>query len=115
LSTLDNDHALVNTILGQFLTDIEATIGFMNKAVVAGDAPALYRYIHSIKGSSLNVGALEMAREAATAEASDAKNDLTSLRMISDRITAAFSGTSAAIAHWKSTFSKEPGNENSHR
>jgi HPt (histidine-containing phosphotransfer) domain-containing protein len=54
------DHEFVDDLVDTYLADALDQMGALDAAVAAGDAAALTRPAHSLKSSSLNVGALEL-------------------------------------------------------
>jgi HPt (histidine-containing phosphotransfer) domain-containing protein len=56
----DDGDAFLKEILGIFLEDTPLRIAELHTSKAAGDAAAFTRAAHSIKGSSSNVGALEL-------------------------------------------------------
>jgi HPt (histidine-containing phosphotransfer) domain-containing protein len=56
------DHEFIDDLVDTYLADAVEQLADLDAAVAAGDAPALTRPAHSMKSSSLNVGALELAR-----------------------------------------------------
>mgnify|MGYP001114420873 CR=1 FL=1 len=61
----DDGDAFLREIVGIFLEDTPLRLAELDEALVAGDAPKFVRAAHSIKGSSANLGALQLR---ATAE-----------------------------------------------
>jgi HPt (histidine-containing phosphotransfer) domain-containing protein len=56
------DREFIDDLIDTFLADAVEQLADLDAAVAAGDASALTRPAHSMKSSSLNVGALELGR-----------------------------------------------------
>ena len=56
------DRGFIHDLVDTYLTDAVQQLADLDAAVKAGDASALTLPAHSMKSSSLNVGALELAR-----------------------------------------------------
>jgi HPt (histidine-containing phosphotransfer) domain-containing protein len=56
------DRAFIDDLIDTYLADAVKQLADLDAAIAAGDASALTRPAHSMKSSSLNVGALELAR-----------------------------------------------------
>ncbi len=52
-------------LVDTFLADAEKHVGYLEEFVCAGDLTALERPAHALKGSSANVGAMELMAAAA--------------------------------------------------
>jgi HPt (histidine-containing phosphotransfer) domain-containing protein len=61
LKMTGGDHEFVDELVDTYLADTIDQLAELDVAVVAGDAAALTRPAHSLKSSSLNVGALDLA------------------------------------------------------
>ena len=62
LDRLDPDGTLVEELADQFLADARDELVSLNRAMVADDADTLRRSAHTLRGSSANLGATELAR-----------------------------------------------------
>jgi PAS domain S-box-containing protein len=60
--SLDNDQELIRKILATYSANCTAGIKDLEKAVQSNDLSQAEKILHSIKGASLNVGAVELAR-----------------------------------------------------
>ena len=60
LAMTGHDHEFVDDLVDTYLADALDQMAALDAAVEAGDAAALTRPAHSLKSSSLNVGALEL-------------------------------------------------------
>ena len=60
LAMTGDDHEFVDDLVDTYLADALDQMAALDAAVAAGDAAALTRPAHSLKSSSLNVGALEL-------------------------------------------------------
>jgi HPt (histidine-containing phosphotransfer) domain-containing protein len=67
LRTLDNDAAVLKSILEQVINDTPECLLKIENLIQAGDAAAIRVEIHRLKGMCLNIGAEEMAQIAARA------------------------------------------------
>lgn len=57
----DGDLAFVDELVDTFLEDGAGQVAALRAAVPASDTPALARQAHSLKSSSLNIGAMELS------------------------------------------------------
>jgi HPt (histidine-containing phosphotransfer) domain-containing protein len=62
LKMTGDDHEFVDDLIDTYLADAVDQLAALDAAVEAADAAALTRPAHSLKSSSLNVGALELGR-----------------------------------------------------
>ena len=62
LKMTGDDHAFVDDLIDTYLADAVDQLAALDAAIEAADATALTRPAHSLKSSSLNVGALELGR-----------------------------------------------------
>jgi HPt (histidine-containing phosphotransfer) domain-containing protein len=76
LSPDDND-AFLKEILGIFLEDTPARIAELHASKARGDTISFTRAAHSVKGSSSNVGAMELRNVADRLEAHAKQNGFT--------------------------------------
>lgn len=56
-----DDPGFLRDIVASYLSDTETRLAAAREALKAGDAPALARLLHTIRGSSLNIGADALA------------------------------------------------------
>lgn len=61
LEMTGGDHAFLDELVDTYLDDGAAQIAALEAAVAAGSVEELVRPAHSLKGSSLNIGALGLA------------------------------------------------------
>lgn len=61
LDMVDGDVAFVDDLVDTYLEDAQLQLASMRATVDAGDADALARPAHTLKGSSLNLGATRLA------------------------------------------------------
>jgi HPt (histidine-containing phosphotransfer) domain-containing protein len=62
LKMTGDDHEFVDDLIDTYLADAVDQLAGLDAAIEAADATALTRPAHSLKSSSLNVGALELGR-----------------------------------------------------
>jgi two-component system sensor histidine kinase/response regulator len=72
----EDDTDIVAELAGIFLEDARSALSALEEAVQTGDAPAVERVAHTLKGGSANMGARAMARLCARLEATGASGDL---------------------------------------
>jgi PAS domain S-box-containing protein len=70
------DAELISELAGMFLDDASSRLTDLRGAVEAGDAPAVERVAHTLKGSSGNMGAARMAAICAELQVACASGDL---------------------------------------
>jgi len=70
------DEDLLGQLATLFLAEAETTVVVLRKALADGDAAALVRLAHTLRGASANLGAAELARLCATLEMDAAAGDL---------------------------------------
>jgi two-component system, sensor histidine kinase and response regulator len=78
LRGLQGEHEtdIVAELAGMFLDDARPRISALEEAVLGGDAPAVERLAHTLKGSSANMGARGMSVLCAQLENAGASGDL---------------------------------------
>jgi HPt (histidine-containing phosphotransfer) domain-containing protein len=62
LKMTGDDQAFVDDLVDTYLEDAVEQLAALDAAIEAGDAAALTRPAHSLKSSSLNVGALDLGK-----------------------------------------------------
>jgi len=77
LERVGGDQELLKEIADLFLEDAPQILAAVRSAVESGDAEALQRAAHSLKGSVANFGAEEAVRSAYSLEQMGQDNDLT--------------------------------------
>ena len=60
---------MLGQLIDMFLEDAQTQISALTEAVQHGDAPAIYRVAHRLRGGSANLGADVLARHCAELEA----------------------------------------------
>jgi hypothetical protein len=88
LQRVDGDRDLLAEIAGIFLSDAPAMVADLLAAVNAGDAAAVSRTAHRLKGSILTFGAPGAAGAALTLEASGRAGDLSTAHADVERLSA---------------------------
>jgi HPt (histidine-containing phosphotransfer) domain-containing protein len=61
LAAVGDDPAFVGELVDTFLADAPAQLDAIDAAIAAGSAEQLVRPAHTLKGNSLNLGAVELA------------------------------------------------------
>ena len=74
----EDDADIVAELAGMFLEDARSRLRALEEAVQSGDAPAVERVAHTLKGSSGNMGARGMSYLCARLEEIGASGDLSS-------------------------------------
>jgi len=77
LRRMMGDRELAVEIITEFLVDLSSQLANLKASIAQGDETRIARGIHTIKGASANVGALELARLAHEAEGSGIANSRT--------------------------------------
>jgi signal transduction histidine kinase/CheY-like chemotaxis protein/HPt (histidine-containing phosphotransfer) domain-containing protein len=96
----DDEHlSLTHEVIGLFIADAPARLQAIADAAAQGDAPALARAAHALKGAAGNIGAMAMHKAAASLETdareavpADAGERIAQLRVLWDRTHRALSG-----------------------
>jgi CheY-like chemotaxis protein len=97
LERVDNDEELLAEIAGLFLTDAPEMLEAVATAVAAGDADAVSRAAHRLKGSILTFGAAEAAAWAQSLEQTGRDFDLSGARADLARLTQAVARLRTAL------------------
>jgi HPt (histidine-containing phosphotransfer) domain-containing protein len=79
LEITGDDPAFVDELVDTFLDDATTQLAALREAAAAGDAAAAVRPAHSLKSSSVNVGATRLADLARTIEADGRAGDVPDL------------------------------------
>jgi HPt (histidine-containing phosphotransfer) domain-containing protein len=80
IEILDDDEALMTSILQVFLAETPALIKQLQDYIDAGDADSAGRTAHAIKGSAVQIGATQLSVIAADLESAAKSNDTDCLR-----------------------------------
>jgi CheY-like chemotaxis protein len=97
LERVDHDQELLAEIAGLFLAAAPEMLETIATSVVAGDAAALGRAAHRLKGSILTFGAAEAADLALSLEQAGRENDLAGARATLPRLTEAVARLRTAL------------------
>lgn len=89
---------MVSEVAELFIRDAGARLDALRKAVEDGDAQAAKRLVHSLKGSSANIGAKGMAEICAKLESAAASEDLKSATELREELATEFEGVRSALA-----------------
>lgn len=81
LTLMEGDHDLLHELIDVFLEDAPERMAAVRQALGAGDAVALYKAAHTLKGSAGNFGATEVVSRALQLEAHARCGDLVSASM----------------------------------
>jgi HPt (histidine-containing phosphotransfer) domain-containing protein len=76
LALMEGDRDLLQELIGVFLEDAPQRVEGVRRALADGDANALYRAAHALKGSAGNFGAPNVVRRANRLEALAKESDL---------------------------------------
>jgi HPt (histidine-containing phosphotransfer) domain-containing protein len=63
LQDLDSDGSLLSALADEYGRDAEQQLGVIREAINVGDASALERAAHTLKGASANLGAVAVAEQ----------------------------------------------------
>ncbi len=85
---LCEDEALLATVLATFLRDTPARLVALHEAIIDGATEEVHRHAHQLRGVAANVGARQLAAQAAQAD--DAAGDSETLRALGAAIVRAF-------------------------
>ena len=97
LERVDNDQELLAEIAGLFVADAPAMLEAVATAVAAGDAPAVARAAHRLKGSILTFGAADTAALAQSLELTGSDPDFPAAHAILARLTPAVARLRTAL------------------
>lgn len=89
----DDLHEITSLYAGTLADDVQA----LKNTLAQANWAVLNRQAHSLKGSSANMGALEMARLAALVEKAALQADVATIQPAMDQMDAAASATLAAM------------------
>jgi two-component system, sensor histidine kinase and response regulator len=98
LERLGGDEELFAEVVGVFLGDAPKLMAELRRAVTAGDAPAVQRAAHGLKGAAGYVGGAPTAVAAAELEKVGASGDLADAPQTLDRLTTEVDRLTAALA-----------------
>jgi two-component system sensor histidine kinase/response regulator len=98
LERVEGDTELLQEIVALFLEDSPRVLEEVRAAVAAGDAVALKRAAHTLKGSASNFGAAAVVATALELEAMGRTGDLTAAGPARDRLEAALHALVVALA-----------------
>jgi HPt (histidine-containing phosphotransfer) domain-containing protein len=90
LATLDGNQDALDEILRRFRKSMPDSLNALDRAISDYDFTAAKKIVHSIKGAALNMGAGEMAQEAAVADSLSAHSNATAFVPIAKKLRAAF-------------------------
>jgi PAS domain S-box-containing protein len=68
----DGDDAFLRDLIGQYRSDSDSRLEELERAATAGEVAAIHRLAHALRGSSANVGAIEVTAACRAVELSDA-------------------------------------------
>ena len=93
----DDETDIVSELAGMFLDDARTGIQSLEEAVEKGDAPAVERMAHMLKGSSGNMGARRMSRLCGRLEVAGASGDLSRAPQLLGALEAEFGRVDRAL------------------
>lgn len=97
LSPGDNDEFL-RELTGLFFDDVPQRLAELDKSLAAGDQTTFARAVHSIKGSSANLGALALQASAEQLENSARLNGLVDVAPLIEDVRSTFLRTRTALS-----------------
>ena len=80
-----------------FFEDTRSSLATMRKAFQEGDAQSVERIVHTLKGSSSNMGATRMAAICSELEGGGVSGDLTTAPALLERLDAEFERVRSAL------------------
>jgi len=80
LDTVDGDQGLLREVIGVFLEDAPGLVEGVRRALDNGDAAAVYRAAHTLKGSAGNFGVPHIVSSAIRIESDARGNNLPAAR-----------------------------------
>ena len=87
---LGNDEALLAAVIETFLRDTPARLGALGAAIARGASEEVHRQAHQLKGAAANIGARQLAAQAAQTDDAAALGDSASLQALGEAIVRAF-------------------------
>jgi two-component system sensor histidine kinase/response regulator len=87
---LCDDEALLTSVLASFLRDTPMRLTALNEAIARGDSEDVHRHAHQLRGVAANVGARQLAAQAAQVDDAAGIGDTESLAALGDAIVRAF-------------------------
>lgn len=102
LRALDSEGAdgFLREIIGIYLEDVPQRLAEIRSALAGADRALLTRSAHTVKGSSANVGAIEVRAIAERLEHRSKSEELPPLAAVADELDAAFARAKAALASY---------------
>lgn len=88
---------VLNEVLGLFLSDVPVRIGRLREAWQSGDAVAVQRAAHSLKGSAGNIGATQLSAVCKELDEQGRSGDLSRLLPLVDSLDAEYRRVEAEI------------------
>ena len=107
LARLGGDEALLDEVVRIFLDDVPHQLEGMDKALAAGDAPALRRLAHTLKGSGGTAGALKLQAASAELEKAAATGDLLAAAPLIQPVKDLFADVDGTMRAWLVTGCQE--------
>ncbi len=93
----DDDPDFLNSFFGDYLTEGAAAIAELRKLSCARDAGTFTRVAHTLKGSSLNTGAVRVAEIAGTLEMKGKEESLFDVDPIIEKLVSVFHTTEKEV------------------
>lgn len=87
---LCDDDGLLATVLATFLSDTPARLTALNEAIALGAVEEVHRHAHQLRGMAANVGARQLAAQAAQADDAAGVGDAEALQALGEAIVRAF-------------------------
>ncbi|HEX9658002.1 MAG TPA: Hpt domain-containing protein [Bacteroidota bacterium] len=93
----DDDPDFLNSLFSNYLTEGALAIAELRKLTLAGDAKTFTRVAHTLKGSSLNTGAVRVAEIARTLEMKGKEESLFDVDPIIEELESVFQETEKKV------------------
>ena len=107
LERLDGDVAMLEMLMEVYMKDVPNHLEALTNAINAADKELVRFHAHSLKGSSGNVGAVEMQTAAAALEKAELYDSPVQVRSAMDRIHQAFAALSRVLSPTASNPNRE--------
>ncbi|MBK6657389.1 MAG: Hpt domain-containing protein [Proteobacteria bacterium] len=95
---LGDDDALLAAVLTSFLRDTPERLAALNEAIANGAVEDMQRHAHQLRGVAANVGARQLAAQAAQVDDAAGVGDAESLHTLADAIQRAFEDVRRRVA-----------------
>ena len=96
----DDELTMTKEVVALFVADAPMRMHAIEEAIAGGDAAALAKAAHALKGSASNIGAAAMQREAAALEATASQGEIGDAAATAVRLRDLWSRTQPLMAAW---------------